>query len=78
MFALGLSYARLLARLAMERWKVVEVWPSFSRDANKPLDCLRFCFSGEDEMSELIEGNSYEKAGSKAGRFRLVKRLAKY
>jgi len=52
MFELGLSYAQPLARLVVERWKVVEVWPSFSRDANKPLDCLRFCFSGEDEKTK--------------------------
>jgi len=42
MFALGLSYAQLLVRLVVERWKVVEVWPSFSRDAKEPLDGLRF------------------------------------
>jgi hypothetical protein len=56
MFALGLSYAQLLARLVVERWKVVEVWPSFSRDANIPLDGLRSQCFREDEISELTKG----------------------
>jgi hypothetical protein len=46
MFALGLSYAQLLARLVVERWKIVEVWPSFFTRCEQTNRLLVFLFFG--------------------------------
>jgi hypothetical protein len=78
MFEFGLSYAQLLARLVVERWKVVEPGLPFHAMRRNHSTACGFDLSAGDEIRELTEGTSYEKTGCGARGFLLVKRLAKY